>query len=153
MQGVRYVDKLEAPAPRTQSQLPTWPSPALRIECVHRIIFLHLPTIRTACSLHGVALIKSIRRPTDLLFYESEQRVAVEVGTGCSVFVENTSGFEDHAVCPPCPSSLDLELCHDACAPRRCGIPGKATCTTATSSVWKLLGLEDQSGWHRCVHP
>jgi hypothetical protein len=32
-----------------------------------------------------------------MLFLESK-RVAVEVGSGCSVFVENTAGFEDNGV-------------------------------------------------------
>jgi hypothetical protein len=46
LQGVHYVDKLEAPASRAQSERPTWPSPALRIECVQSQR-LHLPTIAT----------------------------------------------------------------------------------------------------------
>lgn len=33
-----------------------------------------------------------------MLFLESRPRVALEVGTGCSVFVENTAGFEDYGV-------------------------------------------------------
>jgi len=32
-----------------------------------------------------------------MVFLESK-RVAVEVGSGCSVFVENTAGFEDYGV-------------------------------------------------------
>jgi hypothetical protein len=38
------------------------------------------------------------RGPNDIAFLESQKRVALEVGTGCTVFVENTAGFEDHHV-------------------------------------------------------
>ena len=38
------------------------------------------------------------RGPNDIAFLESQKRVALEVGTGCTVFVENTAGFEDHKV-------------------------------------------------------
>ena len=38
------------------------------------------------------------RGPNDIAFLESQKRVALEVGTGCTVFMENTAGFEDHQV-------------------------------------------------------
>ena len=39
--------------------------------------------------------------PTDLLYVSTQPRVALEVGTGCTVFVENTQGFTDHSIWNP----------------------------------------------------
>lgn len=36
--------------------------------------------------------------PTERLYINTQPRVALEVGTGCTVFVENTDGFTDHLV-------------------------------------------------------
>jgi len=41
------------------------------------------------------------RGPTDRVFLGTQARLAVEVGTGCTVFVENTAGFCDHGVWNP----------------------------------------------------
>jgi hypothetical protein len=41
---------------------------------------------------------------------ESQARVALEVGTGCTVFVENTAGFTDHVVRARSCSALCIAL-------------------------------------------
>lgn len=38
---------------------------------------------------------------TERLYINTQPRVALEVGTGCTVFVENTEGFTDHLVRAP----------------------------------------------------
>jgi hypothetical protein len=40
----------------------------------------------------------------------SQARVALEVGTGCTVFVENTAGFTDHVVRPCAPDVMTTHL-------------------------------------------
>lgn len=47
------------------------------------------------------APVAHITGPTENVYVNTQPRVALEVGTGCTVFVENTQGFSDHVVWNP----------------------------------------------------
>ena len=47
--------------------------------------------------------VRRLEGATDMWYVNTQPRVALEVGTGCTVFVENTDGFTDHAVWNPGP--------------------------------------------------
>ena len=57
-----------------------------------------MPTLLSVCCDERAVPFHARRGLNDIAFLESQKRVALEVGTGCTVFVENTAGFEDHEV-------------------------------------------------------
>ena len=42
-----------------------------------------------------------LRGPVDKVYLDTQPRLAVEVGTRCTVFVENSEGYSDHIVWHP----------------------------------------------------
>ena len=54
------------------------------------------------CARRASISLQRIRRgPVDKVYLETQPRLAVEVGTRCTVYVENSEGYTDHVVWHP----------------------------------------------------
>jgi hypothetical protein len=94
LQGTTFIDKFEDSA-----------QPVMRVETppAHYIrrVLCSFPGRRLRPRAQHLSVFPCVRRgPTDKIFVNSQARLALEVGTGCTVFVENTAGFTDHVVRP-----------------------------------------------------
>ena len=66
---------------------------------LHSITCVPTVPLRVRCRGDAAACLR--RGPVDKVYLDTQPRLAVEVGTRCTVYVENSEGFTDHVVWHP----------------------------------------------------